>query len=247
MIRPALPGRLILVFLLLIAAGPLTAQEFSEDVVYLKNGSIIRGTILEQKPGEYIKIATHDRNIWVFKMEEVEKITRETVVIKGKEPVMLRPDGYYNVSEVGFSISRQMWGGYSTGFSANTINGYKFNRFLATGVLVGIDHYYGLPMIPMGVDVRGTLLKRSVSPYYYAQAAYSVPMPYENDLADYDGDIMLQAGMGMLFAINEDFGMVISTGYKVQKLTKRYENWGGSETTENNSYKRISFKLGLMF
>jgi hypothetical protein len=48
-----------------------------QDVVYLKNGSIIRGVIIEQVPAVSIKIKTKDENIFVFKVEEIEKIVKE--------------------------------------------------------------------------------------------------------------------------------------------------------------------------
>ena len=47
------------------------------DVVYLKNGSIIRGMIIELTPNVSVKIQTKDGSIFVYKMEEVEKITKE--------------------------------------------------------------------------------------------------------------------------------------------------------------------------
>ena len=43
-----------------------------EDVVYLKNGSVIHGSLIEVLPNQSVKIQTADRNIFVFKMEEVE-------------------------------------------------------------------------------------------------------------------------------------------------------------------------------
>lgn len=61
-------------------ASTLPAQQPMEDVVYLENGSVIRGTILEQTPGESLRIETRDGNIFVFDMEEVERITREAAV-----------------------------------------------------------------------------------------------------------------------------------------------------------------------
>ena len=48
-----------------------------QDVVYLKNGSIIRGMIIEQIPNKSIKIQTKDGNVFVFEMDEIEKITKE--------------------------------------------------------------------------------------------------------------------------------------------------------------------------
>ncbi len=47
------------------------------DVVYLKNGSIIRGIIIEQVPNVSLKIQTSDGSIFFYKMDEIEKITKE--------------------------------------------------------------------------------------------------------------------------------------------------------------------------
>ncbi len=50
-----------------------------EDVVYLKDGGIIRGTIIEQRPGESILIRTRDGNQFRFTMEQIDRITKEPV------------------------------------------------------------------------------------------------------------------------------------------------------------------------
>jgi hypothetical protein len=47
------------------------------DVAYLKNGSVVRGTIVEQDPAVQVKIQTKDGSIFVFKISEIERITRE--------------------------------------------------------------------------------------------------------------------------------------------------------------------------
>lgn len=55
-----------------------TIDQFIE-VVYLKNGSIIKGIIVEQVPGESLKIQTADGSLFVFKMDEVLKTTKEPI------------------------------------------------------------------------------------------------------------------------------------------------------------------------
>jgi hypothetical protein len=45
--------------------------------VYLKNGSIITGTVLEHIPSVQVKIQTKDGNIFVYKIDEIEKITKD--------------------------------------------------------------------------------------------------------------------------------------------------------------------------
>ena len=48
------------------------------DVVHLKNGSIIKGIVIETIPNETIKIETADGSIFVYPFDEVQKITKET-------------------------------------------------------------------------------------------------------------------------------------------------------------------------
>lgn len=47
------------------------------DVVYLKNGIIVRGLITEQIPNVQIKILTNDGSIFIYKMDEIEQILKE--------------------------------------------------------------------------------------------------------------------------------------------------------------------------
>ncbi len=58
----------------------LFSQQF-EDVVYLKDGSIIRGVIIEQIPNVQIKIQSGP-NIFVYKMDMIEKMAKEPLQSK---------------------------------------------------------------------------------------------------------------------------------------------------------------------
>ena len=48
------------------------------DVVYLTNGDIVRGIIIEQRPNDYIKIRSN-YEIYVFRMTDIEKIMKEAI------------------------------------------------------------------------------------------------------------------------------------------------------------------------
>ena len=48
-----------------------TAQNNYQDVVYLKNGSIIRGVIIEQVLNESIKIESPEGNVFAYQMDEI--------------------------------------------------------------------------------------------------------------------------------------------------------------------------------
>ena len=71
----------ILVLSLLVGdAGTVCSEEPRlEDVVYLRNGSVIRGTIVEIRPDESVKIQMSDGSILVFPFAEVQRIAKEEV------------------------------------------------------------------------------------------------------------------------------------------------------------------------
>lgn len=47
------------------------------DVLYLKNGSIIKGSVVEHIIGSTLKIQTQDGSIFVYKEDEIDKLLRE--------------------------------------------------------------------------------------------------------------------------------------------------------------------------
>lgn len=55
--------------------NPVTPQV--KDVVYLKDGSIIKGTVLQIIPNDILKIEIPGGSILVYKMADVDKITKE--------------------------------------------------------------------------------------------------------------------------------------------------------------------------
>ena len=69
------------IFLLVISLSGLAvfssnASADMIDVVHLKNGSFIKGVIIETIPNESLKIQTNDGSIFVYQMSEVEKMTK---------------------------------------------------------------------------------------------------------------------------------------------------------------------------
>lgn len=54
------------------------SQNAGNEVLYLKNGSIILGTIVEQIPFQTIKIQTSDGSIFVYQTSECDRIEKPT-------------------------------------------------------------------------------------------------------------------------------------------------------------------------
>lgn len=74
------------ILLTCLTAFVMTSQAFAqqisqmEDVIHLKNGELIRGTIIEEVVGESLKIRTRDGNVFVYTMDEIAKMSREPVM-----------------------------------------------------------------------------------------------------------------------------------------------------------------------
>ena len=69
--------RTILFFVCLMGMTFTFAQSSLQDVVYLKNGSIIRGDIIEYTPNDTVKIMTTDGSVFVYDFAQVEKFAKE--------------------------------------------------------------------------------------------------------------------------------------------------------------------------
>jgi len=72
----------------------------TRDVVYLKNGSIIKGVVIEQVINDYIKIESGD-NLFVYKFDEVLRIEKEVI------PQDINTD--YNIVQNKLNTSLYIW------------------------------------------------------------------------------------------------------------------------------------------
>jgi hypothetical protein len=69
---------LLLVFIAAFFFGGSCYAQEQIDVVYLKNGSKIRGTIIEQVPNKQLTIQTRDGSEFVYTFDEIEVIRKES-------------------------------------------------------------------------------------------------------------------------------------------------------------------------
>lgn len=72
--------RSILFFVCLMGMTFAFAQTSLQDVVSLKNGSVIRGEIVEMISGETVKIMTADGSVFVYPFADVEKFSKEEAI-----------------------------------------------------------------------------------------------------------------------------------------------------------------------
>ena len=131
------------IIFLILAGVMLSLQVVSaqalKDVVYLKNGSVIRGTIVEQVPNESLKITTKDGSIFICQMNDVERITKEASAKKAiKEDVKVSYRGFV---DLGYTIGVGIVSN-SDRVELTTTHGVQIIPEFFVGAGVGVNYYH---------------------------------------------------------------------------------------------------------
>lgn len=236
----------MLVVTLLCCTLFANAQPAMQDVVYLTNGSIIRGIIIEQVPNKSLKIKTADGSIFVYDLVNVEKITKENI---DRNQYGNNSSGYYDNNHYNN-------GGYYDEYYGNNAYGRQqrsnspwhktaFSRkgyrgFVDIGGAVGVGDYGD------GVFAVSTSHGYQFNPYIFVGAGIGVDyhfdyetmfLPIFADLRGYfiDGRITPFVGIkigyspvdgtglyfnpsvGASFGISRKLALNISIGYNLQR------------------------------
>lgn len=153
-----------------------------QDVIYLKNGSVIRGIIIEQVPNKQYKIQTIDRSIFVYSMEEIEKITKEKIVnipdnnfsIKDKNTSKYdnKESGFTADIELGPLLYSDVFFRY-TAFSFRTMLGGQLSKRVFLGAELGLDAGNGgFVGVPAGLALRVNMLNGTFVPIFDFSTGY---------------------------------------------------------------------------
>lgn len=220
-----------------------------QDVVYLKNGSIIRGTLLSSNASEFVKIETLGGNIFVFTQQEIKQITQEETV--SVRPVRApKKNGYSNTTEFGFLVGQGTWN-TEAAFNLSVINGYRLNQYVTVGVGMAFNAYYQADtyLFPMYADVRGDLLSSWITPFYYANLGYGF-RSFGNNFENQQGGILYGLGVGVKMRGDSGAAWIFSVGYQQQHTQSTQPDWwwgGGGGFVQKRNFKRIALKTGFSF
>ena len=215
--------------------------QVQQEVVYLKNGSVIKGVIVEQVPNESIKIRTNDGSVFAYQMSDVEKITKE-------ELYQTRYNAYNNASRNGAPMRNRTpiefevhyRGLVDLGVTAGdymrleftTSHGVQIIPQLFVGAGVGLSYFYefGSLAMPIFADIRTDILNSKITPFVDFKIGYSP--------VDVSG-LYLSPTLGCRF---NKFSIGVS--YMMQKAPAvYYDDW----SVYNINLGGISFKVGFEF
>lgn len=235
-----------------------TQAQNGNDVIYLRDGSMYRGTVIEKVAGSHVKIMTPDGQTKQFPIDEVAKMN----MVGTTEPFEFKPVGYVNATSIGLLMGLNEYGAEARP-SFQTVNGVTIGQKWQVGLGTGLEAIRSDWNIPVFADGRYHLGKGEVSPYVGLQAGYLVPLPaqqrYYYDFAPYEpdkrkGGVMIGSEIGIRNVVKKHFGYNVSLGYRFQtdtRETTRYF-WNGTgdlylPVTERTMMHRVCLRVGLLF
>lgn len=138
--------------LLILTAVFISVRVFAQhrdEVVYLKDGSEIHGTVIQYKPGVKIRIQTRDGSLFVYQMDEVDHLSKN---IRPRSSTSLLGRGYRGFADAGFTIP--------IGIDFTTTHGYQIDKHFFVGAGVGCN----IQTFPVFATARYDILDRHVTP-----------------------------------------------------------------------------------
>lgn len=238
---------LLLLTLLLSISTYVTAQNYTE-VVYLKNGSVIKGVIIEQVPNVSLKIKTGDGSLIICQMNDVEKIIKEErytrdyrTDIDNRKAARNTLKGYKGFVDFGYIADLSDYDANKVEIS--TSHGYQFNNYFYLGGGVAADFYTDADLIavPIFVDFRANFINKKVTPFADIKTGYSV--------GDVEG-AYVSTSIGVRFSLKGKKAINLKLEYNYQQ-----HNDHGDYSYNNNYYsydydydlEGLGFKVGFEF
>lgn len=230
--------RILLLLGLLISTGMYCMAQNYTEVVYLKNGSVIRGVIIEQIPNSSLKIQTADGSIFAYPIQEVERITKETAQRQNKYTKYGKPSlrGYKGFIESGFIFDLSDCNANHLNFS--TIHGYQFNNYLFLGGGVGINNYTDADSysVPIFANFRVNFMDKRITPFADITSGYSA--------GDVEGGFA-NMGLGVRFSLARKMAINVKLEYNYQEYDYSYHSY--YYYIESESINGLGVKVGFEF
>lgn len=178
--------KLFILFFVMVL-GVMTSM--AQDVVYLKNGSVIKGSVLEIVPDQSIKLQTSDGSIFVYQMNEVDRIQRDAKnsqtqqTFEEDEPENYLERGFRGLIDFGAHV------GFGDGadnyqVSVAFTGGYQINRMLFVGAGVAPtlnlfdNEYYDEVetsfILPIYSAIRLDFINKKVTPFLDGRIGYFI-------------------------------------------------------------------------
>ena len=218
----------LLIALILFFCNTLLSQTNPfYETVYLKNGSQLKGIITEWVPNETITLKLVDGSIFVFKISEINKVTRNIEEIKTSKNITAESEMIFEPKEYNSQISL----GYGPGMGKYGLNSIAYNwvygknieqkHFLGGGTGIKYFRYYfkpdevsSLTMIPIFIDYQYRINTEKFSPYVKIAGGYSLNIESGFD----NSGFLFNPRLGVDFSLGKS-SIFMEIGYHTQQMS----------------------------
>ncbi len=237
------------------------------DVVYLKDGSVLKGLIVNYQQGGALNFELENGEVIVIQDAEIARIVQDVMTPKAKsydelmnarskakpkeQVYAFRERGFYNAMALG-SLNTRAANEFRMGLSFHNISGFQFSRLFGAGLGVGIETY-GTDddevIYPVFAEFRGYLTKKIKAPYYAFSGGYGFMATNKKEfITEARGGWMLHPAIGMRFSSKKQTNLTADIGYKFQKAYFRRDfNFNGDIEIRDILYQRLIIRVGLLF
>jgi hypothetical protein len=209
------------------------------DVIYLKNGSVIKGTIIDSN-ATGIKLENRIQDTLVFSAQEIANTGRAL------KPLKISRHGFYGMMEAGVQF------GDTQGAVLRAIAGYRFGWQWQTGIGIGLDDY-SVRSAPVFGDIRYDFSRKDKTLFAYGGAGVSIPWPTRSQSpvwyppSEKNAGLYLHTGLGYKIRLEHNHSMHISAGYAHAQMSLKYPTGSETYSSYNYSYNRVTILLGYSF
>ena len=241
-------NHLTTIILLIITFLPLSAQK-KKDALYLKNGSIIYGKLIEITENQY-KIQSSDGSLFIYSLSDVDKFVKESPLFTGR-----KEDGFGIALEAGLLIGAQNTT-YPTPFSFNFLGSFTLDTKHTISIGSGVE-FMGVPYTPLFMEYKYLLKETKTCPFLFARGGGLFHLgsdgaeapDNEYDKKNFKGGFTCAFGTGISWA-KEDIEPYLSFAYRYASTSydqKTYYNGGYRDYTYQDTYNRLEIKFGFRF
>lgn len=221
--------KILFLFLFIAFAKISIAQELYQDMIYLKNGEIINGVLVNEVLNVSVTIVNQKGDTLTFQMDDIQKLSREKIVRENTstKEQWLKP-GYELTIEVAKAIGVGEFG--IDYFQADIINGVRLNSYIYSGFGIGLTYindskydYYPRPktIVPVYLDIRINYpLSNRISPYLTFDFGGSFNKSRLYIGGDYSTDflLLLKTSFGTHLRISQKMSLNIAVGFRSQEM-----------------------------
>jgi len=231
----------ILLFLLAFGITSLAHAQSTRDVVFLHNGSILRGTITMQND-TVLLISTCCDNVFAVDPQAIKEITSERAVDPG---IAVTRKGYINITTLGVLIGTTD-DAKSAPFSAVMEHNYRFNKNIALGGFHGFEQL-NENLMPVGLNLK-VMWPAGRSDFFIAfSGGYSISLekPGEEFMEKASGGVLAGTEAGLLIPVSRSSALIIALGYRYNELNYHLDDGWLGNTDRHITYNRFSIRFGI--